>query len=130
MHKHSSCCWVYSCQLLAAGTDGILEITRWETCWHIFALKWIHTFHYQLLIQQKCVRACMRVCPGRDDISCITACSLFDLSSFIFSAKKPDIIGSFSALLLLRFEVCVCMHGCQQGKLSSRVNPVSKPSPP
>lgn len=61
VHKHSSC----SCQLLAGGVDGILEKTRRETCWRIFALKWMHTFHYQLLIQQKCVHACMLVCPRR-----------------------------------------------------------------
>lgn len=50
-----------------------------------------HMFNLNFLILRKCVHL------GRDDISCITSRSLFDLSSFIFFAKKPDIIGSFCA---------------------------------
>ena len=51
-----------------------------------------------------CVHACVRVCLGRGDISCITYHRLFDLPSFIFSAKKPDITGSLSTLLSLHFK--------------------------
>lgn len=67
-----------------------------------------HMFNLNFLILRKCVRACVRVfvgASGRDDISCITSRSLFDVSSFIFLAKKPDIIGSFFALLLLHLEL-------------------------
>lgn len=52
-----------------------------------------HMFNLNFLILRKCVHL------GRDDISCIMSRSLFDLSSFISFAKKPDIIGSFYALL-------------------------------
>lgn len=52
---------------------------------------------------------------GRDDISCIMSRSLFDLSSFISFAKKPDIIGAFYALLHhseFYARQLVCSHGC------------------
>lgn len=57
-----------------------------------------------------------RVGWWRGDISCITYHRLFDLPSFIFSAKKPDITGSLYTLTrsILRPEsgpcVCVCVR--------------------
>lgn len=74
---------------------------------HIFALKWTDTFSIIIPIMWlfMCpslptfpVRVCMCMCLGRGDISCITYHRLFDLPSFIFSAKKPDITGSPSQL--------------------------------
>lgn len=62
-----------------------------------------------------CMFACVHVCVCGELTFPVSRITVFDVPSFIFSAKKADITGSFSALLHFKFGgsypyLCVCVY--------------------
>lgn len=78
-----------------------------EACWHLhmFALKRVYTCSNTSPLHWERVCTHVHGCLGRDDICCIKPQSLFDLSAFIFSAKKPNILRTLIEVWLL-----MCLH--------------------